>query len=138
MHFDNSITNRIPIPNNFNPASQQPLINKANLMLSLNKELQELSGKFQRSIQRKFEIEELPIKLQNWYLITYADFIKELGKKKIKLSLSQEEEWESHFNEKSKEANALKSQIYITDREIDTLVYALYQLNDEDISIIEN
>jgi len=31
----------------------------------------------------------LPGKLQDWYLLAYADFIKELGKKKIKLSLAQ-------------------------------------------------
>lgn len=135
-YFPNGV-GKLPIPN-IPFSDQQPFIAKANLMLSLNKELQELSGKFQRSIQRKFEIEELSIKLQNWYLITYADFIKELGKKKIKLSLSQEEEWESHFNEKSKEANAIKLQIDTTDREIDSMVYALYGLNTEDISIIEN
>ena len=62
---------------------------KADLMLSLNKDLQETSQKFQRTLQRKFELVELPGKLQDWYLLAYADFIKELGKKKIKLSLAQ-------------------------------------------------
>jgi len=135
-YFPNGV-GKLPIPNS-SFAEQQPFISKANLMLSLNKELQELSGKFQRSIQRKFEIEDLPPKLQNWYLITYAEFIKELGKKKIKLTLSQEEEWESHFIEKSELANAIKSQIDNTDKEIDSMVYALYELNAEDIWIIEN
>lgn len=34
---------------------QKPLIEKAELMLSLNSELQEQSQKFQRTIQRKFK-----------------------------------------------------------------------------------
>ena len=46
MQFDNPITNRIPVPKTFN---QQPFIEKAELMLFLNKELQELSQKFQRT-----------------------------------------------------------------------------------------
>jgi type I restriction-modification system DNA methylase subunit len=79
----------IPI-RNITLINQQPFIEKADLMLSMNKELQEQSQKFQRTIQRKFELEELPKKLQDWYKLTYTEFIKELGKKKVNLSLSQE------------------------------------------------
>ena len=64
-------------------------------MLSLNKDLQELIKKFQGSLERKFELTELPKKLQEWYLLSYTEFIKELAKKKIKLSLSEEAEWEA-------------------------------------------
>ncbi len=103
----------------------------------MNKELQEILGKFQRTILRKFEIEELPVKLQNWYLMTYKEFIKELEKKKIKLSLSQEEEWESHFSEKSGQAQTIKSKIDSINKEIDSMVFALYGLTSEDVSIIE-
>ena len=78
MQFDNPITDRIPIPNEFN---QQPFIAKADLMLALNKELQEVSGKFQRTIQIEFELEKLSKKLENWHELTYADFLKELKKK---------------------------------------------------------
>lgn len=38
--------------------------------------------KFQRTIQRKFNLEDLPKKLQDWYLLTYTEFIKELAKSK--------------------------------------------------------
>ena len=116
---------------------QRPFIEKADLMLSLNKELQELSQKFQRTLQRKFELNDLPKKLEDWYLLSYADFIKELAKKKIKLSLSDEAEWEEYFNIESKKAQALKSQIDATDKEIDQLVYKLYDLTEEEIAIVE-
>jgi len=126
----------LPIPK-LPLSDQQPFILKAELMLTLNKELQEVSGKFQRTIQRKFALEELPIKLQNWYLLTYAQFIAELGKKKVKLTLSDEAEWESYFVQEADKALDIKNQLDSTDREIDLLVYALYGLTEEEISIVE-
>jgi type II restriction/modification system DNA methylase subunit YeeA len=61
-----------------------------------------------------------------------------LAKKKVKLSLSQEAEWEDYFMEESKKALALKSQIDTTDKTIDAMVYELYGLTEEEIAIVEN
>lgn len=119
-------------------SKQYPFIEKAESMLSLNKELQENSQKFQRTIQRKFELEELPKKLQDWYKLPYQEFIKELAKKKVKLSLSQEAEWEDYFIEESKKALEIKATIDATDKAIDKMVYELYGLNEEEIEIVEN
>jgi hypothetical protein len=83
-------------------------------------------------------LEKLPGKLENWYLLSYAEFIKELGKKKVKLSLSEEAEWEDYFNEQKQKALALKSEIDKTDREIDRMVYELYGLTEEEIGVVEN
>lgn len=127
---------KFPIKN-ISPSQQQPFIEKAYLMISLNKELQESSQKFQRSIERKFELTELPKKLQDWYLLSYSDFIKELAKKKIKMSLSEEAEWETYFNTEAKTALDLKAQIEKTDKEIDQMVYALYDLTEEEIKTVE-
>lgn len=120
------------------PEFQEPFIEKADLILALNKELQEQSQKFQRTILRKFNLEDLPKKLQDWYLLTYADFIKELAKKKVKLTLSEEAEWEDYFETESKKAQDLKAQIDKTDKEIDQMVYELYGLSEEEIGIVEN
>jgi type I restriction-modification system DNA methylase subunit len=106
--------------------------------LTLNKDLQEQSQKFQRTLQRKFELAVLPKKLQDWYFLSYADFIKELGKQKIKLSLSQEAEWEDYFTTEAKKVLALKSEIDTTDKTIDKIVYELYGLSVEEIAIVEN
>ena len=118
-------------------AFQQPFIEKVEIMLSSNKELQELTQKFQRSLARKFALTELPKKLQDWYLLSYAEFIKELEKKKIKLSLSEEAEWETYFSTEAKKALELKAQITQTDNEIDQLVYKLYDLTEDEIKIVE-
>lgn len=117
--------------------TQQPFIEKADLILSLNKELQEASQKFQRAIQRKFEIEDLPTKLQNWYTLTFKEFITELSKKKIKLTLAQESEWEDYFLQEQTKAQVIKNQIDATDKEIDQMVYELYELTEEEIKIVE-
>src|SRR5690554_544926 len=119
--------------------NQQLFIEKADQMLSLNKELNEVSHKFQRALQRKFEtLEKLSKKQENWYELTYAEFIKELKKKKITLSLSEEAEWEEYFLKEQQKAVALKNQITTTDKEIDAMVYELYGLSEEEIEIVEN
>lgn len=116
---------------------QQPFIEKADKMLFLNKELQDLSQKFQRMLLRKFDLEKLSTKLQEWHLLDFSDFIKELKRLKVKLSLSQESEWEEYFLEEKSKAIAIDSEIKNTDKEIDSMVYRLYDLTDEEIKIIE-
>ncbi|MBK6347821.1 MAG: Eco57I restriction-modification methylase domain-containing protein [Bacteroidales bacterium] len=103
----------------------------------LTSDLKTITLKFQRSLQRKFNLEELPGKLQNWYLLSYAEFIKELAKKKVKLSLSEEAEWEAYFLQEAQQALAIKAEIEKTDQEIDRMVYELYGLTEEEIGIVE-
>ncbi|AND64488.1 restriction endonuclease subunit M [Flavobacterium covae] len=117
--------------------NQKPYVEKAELMLISIKNLNETSSKFQRTLQRKFELDSLPKKLESWYELSFAEFVKELGKKKIKLSLSDEAEWEDYFLQEQQKALALKHQITTTDQEIDKMVYELYGLTDEEIKIVE-
>ena len=127
----------LPIKN-ISLIEQQTFTAKADLMISLNQELQEQSQKFQRTLQRKFELESLPKKLQDWYLLPYSEFIKELTKQKVKLSLSQEAEWEDYFTTEATTLNTIKAQIETTDKAIDAMVYELYGLSKEEIEIVEN
>ena len=128
---------QVPIPN-IPLQDQQPFIAKADQMLSLNKKLQEVSGKFQRNLTREFALDSLPSKQKNWQTFSYAEFIKELEKQKVKLSLHQKAELETYFQQETNQAHALKTQIDSTDREIDQLVYQLYGLTEEEIRIVEN
>ncbi len=115
------------------------LIEKANKTLALNKDFFEVSNKFQRNLQREFEqLDKLSKKLENWYELTYAEFLKELKKKKIELSLSQKAEWEDYFLTEQQKAIELQNQITATDKEIDAMVYKLYGLSEEEIAIVEN
>ena len=118
-------------------SEQLEFVEKADLMLSLNNDLKDSASKFQRTLQRKFEGLEINKKLESWYELTFTEFVKELGKKKIKLSLSEEAEWEDYFLQEQQKALALKQQIDSTDQQIDKMVYELYGLTDEEIKIVE-
>ena len=112
-------------------------IEKADKMLFLNKNLQEISQKFQRMIMRELGLEKISTKLQNWYLLNFDEFIKELSKVKVKLNLSQKADWENYFIAEKSKAETLNNEITKTDKEIDGMVYELYGLNEKEIEIIE-
>ena len=46
-------------------------------------------------------------------------------------------EWEEIFLEKKEEAEKVKNEIEMTDKEIDRMVYELYGLSEEEVNIIE-
>ena len=88
-------------------------------------------------LQSKFEIPKLSRKLQSWHELSFKQFLKELKKKKVKLSLQEEAEWMDYFNEQKGKAGELKTQINQTDQEIDAMVYELYGLNEQEIKVVE-
>jgi hypothetical protein len=135
FRFKTNYLKPFPLPKISN--NSQVIIDSVNNQLLNNKQLQEQSQKFQRSLERKFAFTQLSKKLHDWYLLSYAEFIKELDKNKIKLSLSEEAEWETYFSTEAKKALELKAQITQTDKEIDQMVYALYELTEDEIKIVE-
>ena len=125
---------QVPLTN----VNDNNLVKETNQILSLNKELQEVSGKFQRTLEREFGLEKRSKKLENWQDLSYSDFLKELKKQKVELSLSQKAEWEDYFSAEQQKAKDLQNQINSTDKQIDAMVYELYSLTEDEISIIEN
>lgn len=117
---------------------QKPFIEKAEKMLTLNQELQTIQGKFIRNLQRELALSAPSKKLQDWQNLTYADFLKELKKQKITLTLAQKAEWEDYFTTEQTKAQTLANQIATTDNQINQMVYQLYGLTDDEIKIIEN
>jgi hypothetical protein len=127
---------KLPIKN-INTNSQQPFIEKANLMLSKNAALQEATKAFIKLLLAKFETINVNTKLEKWYNLSFADFSKELSKQKIKLSLAQESEWLSFFEQEKQKALTIKNEIDATYLAIDKMVYALYGLSEEEVRIVE-
>ncbi|MGJ0311046.1 Eco57I restriction-modification methylase domain-containing protein [Aliarcobacter cryaerophilus] len=128
---------RLPIVNfEFN---QEPFIQKADLMLELNKKLQELKQNFINELN----LEKIPTKLQKFEELNFDDFIKEYAKaKKLKFADKLEErnfknEWQRLFENDKKEVLEIQNQINITDKEIDQMVYKLYDLTEDEIKIVE-
>ena len=116
--------------------SQQPFISLADTMLSLNSQLQEKRSRFLRRLSDNFEGVKITTALQQFDTMDFKGLMAELKKQKIKLSLSQQDEWEDYFNERVAECQDLSAQIKATDNEIDNRVFDLYGLTEEERKIV--
>ncbi len=123
---------QIPIAN---AGGDTELCTLADTMLTLNQQLQEKRSRFLRRLTGNFEGIKITTALQTFDSLSFTDFTKELKKQKIKLSLSQQDEWEDYFNDYRQACQQLTTQITQTDAEIDTKVFDLYGLTDEERKI---
>ncbi|MCK4664174.1 MAG: Eco57I restriction-modification methylase domain-containing protein, partial [Bacteroidales bacterium] len=126
---------QIPIPEIKN---EEAFNQKADEIINYTSKLQNIRSNFINLLQSKYDIDKLSKKLQNWHELEFKEFLKELKKAKVQLSLSEEAEWMQYFNEQKQKAQELKAEIEKTDKEIDQMVYELYGLTEEEIRIVEN
>jgi hypothetical protein len=106
-------------------------------MLSIHEQLQSKRSRFLRRLSENVEGVKITSALQTFDQLDFKAFVAELKKQKIKLSLTQQDEWEDYFNQYAEACQQLKTQIAATDNEIDRRVYELYGLTEEEISIVE-
>ena len=90
--------------------------------------------RFKSLLASEFEIEQWAAKLNKWWTLDYSSFI---GALKVKLTLAQKDELLSVFDKYSTELIALDNEIQETEKEIDQLVYELYDLTKEEVAIVE-
>jgi len=126
---------KIPVPK-ISPAEQKPFIEKADLMLNLNKEFYDKKNKLLNRVL-ELGVDKISRKLESFFELSFEEFVGELFKQKINLNLKQKDEWEDYFNEHKKEVSKLKEEINKTDKEIDKMVYALYGLTEKEIGVID-
>lgn len=120
------------------PEQQAPLIEKVDLMLQLNKDLQEELNSFHKWLDRTFNIEKLSKKLEKYYELDFEEFLKEVKKKKVDIKPRKTQELlENEFKESLAVIKPLLHEIKVTDREIDEMVYDLYGLTSEEREIVE-
>jgi hypothetical protein len=112
------------------------MISLSDTMLSLNKQLQEKRSRFLRRLSDNFEGVKITTALQQFDTMDFKGLMAELKKQKIKLSLSQQDEWEDYFNQRVAECQDLSAQIKATDTEIDNRVFDLYGLTEEERKIV--
>lgn len=120
----------VPIDN------QHPFITLADSMISLNSQLQEKRSRFLRRLSENIEGIKITNALQTFDKMDFKQFVAELKKQKIKLSLVQQDEWEEYFNQYRQACQELSSQIATTDNEIDQRVFDLYGLTPEEREIV--
>ena len=119
-------------------ANQTLLIEKADLMLNYNAELHKKYTDFIAIVKSNFNIKKITDKLKNFFDYDFKEFLLELKKQKIEIDLKKQVEWKNFYLEFKKEINELQYQINQTDTEIDKIVFELYDLTPEEITIIEN
>lgn len=125
---------QIPIPELKNKEEFERL---ASSIIDATSNKQNIESTFLNHLKSKFSIEKLSTKLQNWHDLDFKEFLGELKKAKVKLSLAEEAEWMTYFNEQKEKAIALQTEINRLDAEIDQMVYELYGLTEEEIRIVE-
>ncbi|UAM99224.1 Eco57I restriction-modification methylase domain-containing protein [Polaribacter litorisediminis] len=126
----------IPINNNFELIDNKLSV-VSDILIDLTSKFNKTEANFVSLFESKFSIAKPSKKLQNWHDLEFGDFLKELKKQKVQLSLSEEAEWMQYFNEQKEKAQTLKATINKTDNEIDQMVYQLYGLSEEEIKIVE-
>lgn len=127
---------QLPIPN-ISIIQQKTLIDLVDIVLLKNKELQNLFNKFFRLLQGDFKDIEINNSIKSCFESDWENFQKVLKKQKISLLGVLKDDWFDRFNRYKTDIDNIKSVIADTDKKIDTLVYQLYGLTDDEIKIIE-
>ena len=74
---------KFPIPT-IPLSDQQGFIDRADSMLALHQELHDKNDGFLKNISTKYKIEKITRKLEKWWELDFAEFVREL---KVKLTL---------------------------------------------------
>ena len=136
MHFDSTVTSRIPIPK-ISYDAQRAFIETANAMLELNKQLCDTTRKFLRFLDAAHHPKSLSNRLELFYDLDFSAFVAELQKQGVKLTKTEQKEFLEFFETEKARAADLRQQIAQADAELDNMIYALYGLTDDEIAIIE-
>jgi hypothetical protein len=118
--------------------SQKTISNNSEQIMLLHEQFYACINKFFTLTNSDFGLSKLSKKLETFYILTWAEFEKELNKNKITLLGIQKDDWLDRFERLKKQALDIKNQIDQTDKEIDRMVYELYGLTEEEIAIVEN
>jgi hypothetical protein len=105
-------------------------------MLTLHKTIFEQSQKFLDLLHSNFLFEPTA-KIKKWYALEFIDVIAEMEKGGAKLPPKKQGEWLELFKSQKTKMETTQAEIDKIDKEIDELVYALYELTPEEIDIVK-
>ncbi|MDR1484756.1 MAG: N-6 DNA methylase [Planctomycetaceae bacterium] len=116
---------------------QKKFVAVANKMIVLHNELQNKRKDFLRELSDVFKNIRLAGVLENFDKLEFKDFLVALLKSNIKLQADQRIKWEEIFKKNRLKCRNISNQITETDNKINQLVYKLYDLNEDEIEIVE-
>lgn len=96
--------------------------------LSLQKiNLYNLSSQFLTLLKAKFPVIMVNRKLENWFDLSTSEFLKELQKRKVVLTLSEQSDWLTYFEKEKAQTSIIKNLIIQSENDIDEIVDSLYE-----------
>ena len=152
FRFKTKYLEPFPLPKLNSLDDETPYVEHVESLINFNEKFYSINKKFIKYFTSTYNFEKTSRKLENWYELSFADFVKELTKaisvtNKIRtkegqlpiaeLTKKDEFEWMELFESKKQEAQQLQQQIKQTESEIDQMVYKLYDLTADEIAIIE-
>lgn len=126
--------NNFPIPN-ISLEFQKELADLADIMIDLNAQFAKLTNNFWTLLKANYNVEKIPSALSEFYKLDFKEFLKI---SKIKVPLSEQGEVLEFFESFKAKCAELNSQLKATDERINTAVYKLYNLSDDEIKVVEN
>jgi type I restriction-modification system DNA methylase subunit len=114
-----------------------------NQIMSNTKSLEKLRADFVHLFPKQFKPQKISKRLENWFELDFDTFLNEIDKskpaRKIKdASFKERQKLKQDFDEVKKECEEYISESKEIERQIDQLVYQLYQLTPEEIAIVED
>ena len=81
---------------------------------------------------------KLSKKLEDWHELDFAAFLKEVKRVfKTEIKPKERTDWEAYLNEEGAKVKELSAEIETAEREIDKIVYGLFELTPDEIALLE-
>jgi type I restriction-modification system DNA methylase subunit len=119
------------------PNLQKPFTEIVDAMISKKKEYRTIKEELLQLLRAKYDTNTFSKKLEGWPSLNFKDFLKELKKQKIKLTVTEEAEWVQYFDKLKAKATEIEKDMTAMDDKIDHMVYSLYDLSEAERLIIE-
>jgi len=120
----------------FTETEQQLILQKVDEIIELHKDIQENRTKLLNRIKQNFKFKPTT-KLSEISNYDFKTLIEELKKQNITLTINQQDEWDLYFTENRNKIVQDTEQAKMLDKQIDKLVYEIYNLTQEEIDLIE-
>lgn len=127
---------KIPIKK-ISDKEQELFVEKANYILSQQKELSLKKQKFMNRVYSELKITKSTKKIESFFKTTFSEFMKEIKKKSdVRPSLQEQDEWEDYFEQYKKDILELRNEIEKADKDLNGLVYKLYDIDSDEKKVI--
>jgi hypothetical protein len=123
----------IPIPQA--TAEQQTQVAElVDRVMDLKKEQKELVTKFIKTVDREYNPKNISKKIEEFWKLDFGEFLTELEKQKVQLSLNKKEELQDYFEDKKTKVLELETQTNQIDEQIEGVVRGLYGVEVENVN----